>query len=520
MGLIGDGAEACVAVSFIGGVVAFEPDDPALSFEGEDVRRDPIEEPTVVANDDGAAGEVLESLFERTHGVDIEVIGRLVEEEDVGARFESLGEVDAVALPSGEGTDPLLLIRSREIEAGDIGAGVDLSIAEEKGLLSIGDLLPDGGIGAKGIAALIDIGEPDGLTDAKVAVVGGLLTGDQAEEGRLAGPIGTDDADDASGGEAKTELLEEELFAIRPVGLGDVVGLDDQVSEARSGRDIEFQLGGLFVDLLGKQRFIRLEAGLALGLAGLGSHPDPFEFALEGLLSLALCLLLPPQALLLLVEPRGVVSPPGDSLPPVEFQNPAGDIVEKVAVVGDGDDRSRILLEVMFEPSDSLRVEVVGWFVEEEDLGLFEEKAAESDAAPFAPGEKLDWSLGGGQRRASMAISRRLSRSHPPSASSFSWTSPCRSSSAVISSSDMGSAKRPLISSYSRSRSTTGCTPSSTTSRTVLVLSSTGSCSRSPMAYPGERTTSPWYSRSSPAMIRRRLLFPDPLRPRTPILAP
>ena len=95
MGLISDGTEPCLSIGLVGGVVAFEPDDPTLSFKGEDVRRDPIEEPAVVTNDDRAASEVLESLFERPHGVDIEVIRRLIEEEDVGAGLECLGEVAA-----------------------------------------------------------------------------------------------------------------------------------------------------------------------------------------------------------------------------------------------------------------------------------------------------------------------------------------------------------------------------------------------------------------------------------------
>ena len=62
----------------------------------------------------------------------------------------------------------------------------------------------------------------------------------------------------------------------------------------------------------------------------------------------------------------------------------------------DGDDRSGILLQVMLQPGNGLRIEVVGRLVEEEDLRLFEEEAAERDPAPFPSGEKLDRSLGWG----------------------------------------------------------------------------------------------------------------------------
>jgi hypothetical protein len=44
--------------------VALEPFDVAVALEGEDVGGDAVEEPAVVADDDGAAGEVLDVGFE------------------------------------------------------------------------------------------------------------------------------------------------------------------------------------------------------------------------------------------------------------------------------------------------------------------------------------------------------------------------------------------------------------------------------------------------------------------------
>ena len=76
MRLVGGGAEALVPVGFVLGIVPFEPDDLAVAFEREDVRGDAVEEPTVVANHHGAAGEILQCLLECAHGVDIEIICR------------------------------------------------------------------------------------------------------------------------------------------------------------------------------------------------------------------------------------------------------------------------------------------------------------------------------------------------------------------------------------------------------------------------------------------------------------
>src|ERR1700680_2478714 len=46
--------------------IAFEPFDMAVALEREDMRGDAIKEPAVVADDDSAAGEILQRLFQST----------------------------------------------------------------------------------------------------------------------------------------------------------------------------------------------------------------------------------------------------------------------------------------------------------------------------------------------------------------------------------------------------------------------------------------------------------------------
>ena len=58
-------AQAAALVLLVGFEVAFEPFDVAVAFEREDVRRQAVEEEAVVADDHGAAGEVLDRFFER-----------------------------------------------------------------------------------------------------------------------------------------------------------------------------------------------------------------------------------------------------------------------------------------------------------------------------------------------------------------------------------------------------------------------------------------------------------------------
>src|SRR3954470_14764375 len=78
--------------------VALEPFDMAVAFEGQDMRGDAVEKPAIMANNDGAAGEILQRLLQRPQRIDVEIVGRLVEQQQIGAGLEHLGEMHAVAL--------------------------------------------------------------------------------------------------------------------------------------------------------------------------------------------------------------------------------------------------------------------------------------------------------------------------------------------------------------------------------------------------------------------------------------
>src|ERR1700722_15252574 len=94
--------------------VALEPFDVAVAFEGQHVGGDAVEKPAIMADDDGAAGEILERLFERPQRVDVEIVGGLVEQEQVGARLEHLGKMHPVALTARKLAALLLVVRTLE----------------------------------------------------------------------------------------------------------------------------------------------------------------------------------------------------------------------------------------------------------------------------------------------------------------------------------------------------------------------------------------------------------------------
>src|SRR5690606_8572456 len=134
--------------------------------------------------------------------------------------------------------------------------------------------------------------------------------------------VRSDHADDPAAREPEAQVLEEEPIA---VPLGEPGGGDDLIAEARAGRDHDLGLAELLPGILVRELLVRVEPGLALRLAGPRRHTDPLELALQRPLPGRLLLLLLTEPLLLLVEPRRVVSLPRDPLATVQLQDPLGD---------------------------------------------------------------------------------------------------------------------------------------------------------------------------------------------------
>src|SRR3954452_20536319 len=75
-------------VLLVVGEVALEPEPLGVALVGEDVRRHAVEEPPVVADDHGTARELLEGTLEAAQRLDVQVVGRLVEQQQVATLLE------------------------------------------------------------------------------------------------------------------------------------------------------------------------------------------------------------------------------------------------------------------------------------------------------------------------------------------------------------------------------------------------------------------------------------------------
>ena len=86
---------ACCRSSLYASVVPLEPHHLGVPLEREDVRRDAVEEPPIVRDDHRASREIDQRFLQRTQRVDVEIVRRLVEQQQVAAGHQRLREMQA-----------------------------------------------------------------------------------------------------------------------------------------------------------------------------------------------------------------------------------------------------------------------------------------------------------------------------------------------------------------------------------------------------------------------------------------
>src|SRR5580704_11097801 len=253
----------------------------------------------------------------------------------------------AVTLTAGERADLLLLIGALEVEGRAVAARVHLALTEQDNVLAVGDFLPDILVAVERVARLVDIAEMHRLADLDRARIRLLLPGDHAEQRGLARAIWTDDADDAARRQLELEPVDQKVVAI---AFPEALEIDDVLTKPfRDGYSDLCDAVGLGVGDL-EQFLVALVTRLRFGLPRLRGGRNPLLLAFErapARLVLTAFLLEP---LLLLPQPGRIIAFVGNAAAVIEFQNPAGDVVEEVAVVGDDQDRAGIIAQMAFEP--------------------------------------------------------------------------------------------------------------------------------------------------------------------------
>ena len=338
------------------------------------------------------AGELLQGVLQVLQGLDVQVVGGLIEQDDVAALGEGLGQVHPVAFTARQQADLLLLVPALEVERPHIAAADQFPVAHLDHVQTAGDRLPHRIVRLQVVAALVDIGQLHRLPEADGAGIRLLLAGDQLEQGRLAGAVGADHADDAVGGQLERQALEQHLVAVFLLQVGD---LDHHIAQARAGGNLDGGEALLLPLLLVDHLVIGGQTRLGLGLAGLGGRAHPFQLPGHGALArLALGVFLA-DALFLLLQPAGIVALIGHALAAIELERPLGHLVQEIAVVGHQDDAAREAFQVMLQPGHGLRVQVVGGLVQQQHVRLGQQQPRQGHPATLTARQLVDGAVVG-----------------------------------------------------------------------------------------------------------------------------
>eukprot|EP00966_Prymnesium_polylepis_P088909 2057388-Prymnesium_polylepis.2 len=304
-----------------------------------------------MAHDDDATRKVEQCLLERAHRIDVQVVGRLVHQQQVAPRAQQLRELHTIALAARQVGHTLLLIAALEPEPADVSARCDARCPQLDLIEPAGHFLEDRVFVGQSLARLLDGDHLDRIAQRQRPLVRLLLSLEHLDQSRLARAVGAHDAHDAAGRQLEREAIDEGP----PVeALLEVAALDDLGAQPRPRRHVDGRrvCEGLLWRSV-EQLLVARDARLRLGLPRLRVGVHPLQLVVERLLQPFVLPLRRSHHCSLLLEPAPVVALKRLALAALQLQNPPARLLQKVAVVG-------------LQPRDALRVQVVGRLVEQE----------------------------------------------------------------------------------------------------------------------------------------------------------
>ncbi|CAB4940787.1 unannotated protein [freshwater metagenome] len=361
--------------------------DAAVAHQAVDVVAGALDEVAVVRDDHERPGPRVEQVLERREGVDVEVVGRLVQDEHVGLLHQEAHELQPAALAAGQVLDQRAGAGAAEAEAlAELSGGQLEAVAGGRAAADLLEGLEHAQVAGDLDGVLRQLRQPDGRAALDLARRRHRRAAEDVDERRLAGAVDADERVAVARAEAPGGVVEQDLVA---VGHRDVLDVDDLAAEAAGGEAQQ-------LDAVARRGLVRdqlvggVDPELRLRRPGGRTPPQPRELlaqelpapcVLGGLLAVALRTRQHVGRVAALVLVDGAV----DDLP-----RGGADGVEEPPVVGDDDHRAAPLREEPGEPGHALDVEVVRRLVEQQQVGGVQQQLRQGDAAALAARERPD----------------------------------------------------------------------------------------------------------------------------------
>ena len=336
-------------------------------------------------------------------GRQVEMIGRFVEQQQIRALPDDHAQHETRLFAAAQGADRLLDHVAAEIEGAKKSAQILLATT-----LPGGQAFPGHAHhvfqriiqGTQNVEFLLrEVADAQALPFGNTTVGWNQHAGDGFHQRRLALPVGTENADSLAGHDRLVHVAHDHrrrrpgrrVFRRRIAETGILHG---QHGIGQVGRFLEFkrEVG------TGQHRrqtlhaFQRLDPALRLlGFGGLGLEArDELLQVGDLVLLFDVGVLLQFELLRASILKGAVIAAVTGEFSVLDMQRHRGDGIKKFAVVADDDHGSLIALEPGFEPDQRVEIEVVGRFVEQQQIGRTHQRASQLQTHAPAAGEAID----------------------------------------------------------------------------------------------------------------------------------
>lgn len=343
-----------------------------------------VEEEAVVAHEEQGAGEAPQGVFEVLEGGDVQVVGGLVQHQQVGGTEHGFGEQQAVPLAAAQARCVAPLVRHGKAEAGEVDMGRRDGAAEIHRRRAFTKVPGKVAAAIQLAAALAEGGDLELGMTAQLPTGGVQLAEQQLQQRRLSASIGAEQCDAHA-------ALEDEVQAAKKFGsaIAESQGpaVEKRVTSVASTLEGESLFGhelravGHFV--LEIQHFLDAEFGFSG--AGLRAAPQPRQLRAKAVLHVVREARFPELLVGLQEQVVAVAAVVARGLAVLQLHHAIHDGIEKLAIVGDEEERARKGLEPGLELLHLIGVEVVRGLVQYEHFRLTQPRLGEGHAlAPTA----------------------------------------------------------------------------------------------------------------------------------------
>ena len=336
-----------------------------------------------MAHQQDGAVIVGQRLLQEVERVGVEIVGRFVEHDHVGGCGQRLGQQEAVALSARQRTHRLACLLVAEQVFAQVGHHMGGMAAHQHMVVAVGENFPRRLVGIEADAALVDHHRQQVGAELHRAGVGLQFAHQHLEQRRLAGAVGTDQADAVLAKDTRREIFYDDLVAPR---LGDVARGDDQCTRrfGRAGLDGGAADRADLVAALLAERVQRPEAAFVSRAAGADALARPFGLALDQPVELVPFRRLPLDDVGRPGLEFAVAAVEAAHDAAIEPQHGPRQRGEEATVVAHQHIGAAPAGELLLQPLDGRQVEVVGRFVEQHHVGFAHQHARQCGAAGFA----------------------------------------------------------------------------------------------------------------------------------------